>query len=260
MTLPMTRRKRYGWRPDVPDQRDLKMTMARAPKELKIDLTPQMPPVYDQGELGSCVGNAVAAAMEYDRIRQGAAWPIPETRTVPSRLMIYYEARRIEKSIAEDAGCEIRDGVKAAVKVGACYEDLWPYDVAKFADRPAQECYDAALRDRVKSYARVTRSQSQLEAVLASGSPIIIGISVYDSFESDAVARTGTVPMPKKKEAMLGGHAVLVVGYDRRKRRFIVRNSWGEGWGKKGYFTLPYDYVLDENLADDFWVAKTVTA
>ena len=84
------------------------------------------------------------------------------------------------------------------------------------------------------------------------------GISVYESFESSAVAKSGKVPMPKPKEKMLGGHAILAVGYDDTQRRFIIRNSWGPDWGVKGYFTLPYEYVLDSNLADDFWTIRTV--
>ena len=93
---------------------------------------------------------------------------------------------------------------------------------------------------------------------LASGYPFVFGFSVYASFESAAVATTGHAPMPKPKEALLGGHAVGAVGYDDAKQWFIARNSWGPKWGLAGYFTLPYEYLLDENLSDDFWTIRLV--
>jgi C1A family cysteine protease len=95
-----------------------------------------------------------------------------------------------------------------------------------------------------------------MKACLASGYPFIFGFTVYDSFESDAVAKTGIVPMPSKTELVLGGHAVMAVGYDDSKKWFIVRNSWGEDWGDKGYFYIPYDYLTNKNLASDFWTIK----
>ena len=104
----------------------------------------------------------------------------------------------------------------------------------------------------------MTQELSQLRGCLAAGFPFVFGFSVYEAFESDAVAKNGRVPMPKAKEKMLGGHAVLAVGYDHPKRRFIVRNSWGPTWGQQGYFTMPYEYLLDSNLSDDFWTIKLV--
>jgi len=88
---------------------------------------------------------------------------------------------------------------------------------------------------------------------LADGFPFEFGFSVYESFESDQVARTGLVPMPKRGESLLGGHAVVGVGYDQATERLIVRNSWGVGWGDKGYFYLPFAYASNRNLSDDFW-------
>ena len=86
----------------------------------------------------------------------------------------------------------------------------------------------------------------------------MFGFTVYESFESDAVAQTGNMPMPNSAEQVIGGHAVLAVGYDNEDRVFIVRNSWGEGWGDAGYFYMPYAYLLDDNLADDLWTIRVV--
>ena len=138
-------------------------------------------------------------------------------------------------------------------------ETAWPYDITKFATRPPKKCYDAALANQALGYQRLTPVLSQLKGCLASGYPFVFGFSVYESFESAAVAKSGVVPMPDgSREKMLGGHAVLAVGYDEGKQRFIVRNSWGAAWGIKGYCTFPYAYLLDTNLCDDFWTVRVV--
>jgi len=98
---------------------------------------------------------------------------------------------------------------------------------------------------------------STLKGCLASGYPFVFGFTVYQSFESAQVAKTGIVPMPAPHEAVVGGHAVLAVGYDDASQQFIVRNSWGDGWGIKGYFMMPYGYLTDTSLSDDFWTVQT---
>jgi C1A family cysteine protease len=153
----------------------------------------------------------------------------------------------------------IRDGIKSIARQGVASEVQWPYVPSKFATRPPKRCFDAALANQALSYQRLTPVLSQLKACLASGFPFIFGFSVYESFESAAVAASGTVPMPDaQRESQLGGHAVLAVGYDEPSQRFIVRNSWGAQWGDKGYFTFPYAYMLDTNLCDDFWTVRLV--
>jgi C1A family cysteine protease len=84
----------------------------------------------------------------------------------------------------------------------------------------------------------------------------VFGFSVYESFESATVAKSGVLNMPKPGERQVGGHAVCAVGYDDAAKRVLVRNSWGPAWGKKGYFTMPYDYVANRNLSDDFWTVR----
>jgi C1A family cysteine protease len=89
--------------------------------------------------------------------------------------------------------------------------------------------------------------------------PFAFGFTVYESFESDAVAQTGIVPMPSSNEEVLGGHAVLAVGYDDASTSFIVRNSWGPNWGQKGYYQMPYGYLTNTDLASDFWAIQVVS-
>jgi C1A family cysteine protease len=97
-----------------------------------------------------------------------------------------------------------------------------------------------------------------MKGCLASGYPFIFGFTVYESFESEEVARTGRAPMPGGVERAIGGHAVVAVGYEEAHQRFLVRNSWGDGWGMKGYFTIPYTYLLQPDLSRDFWTIRLV--
>lgn len=165
----------------------------------------------------------------------------------------------MEKTVDSDSGAQIRDGIKSVGKQGDCPEPLWPYVPTKFSVKPPAACYQNAIQHKAVSYQRVARNMNQIKGCLASGYPFVFGFSVYDSFMSAAVAKTGHVAMPKPSEKLEGGHAVLAVGYDDAKQWVIVRNSWGTGWGRKGYFTLPYAYLLDENLSDDFWTIRIVT-
>jgi C1A family cysteine protease len=169
-----------------------------------------------------------------------------------SRLFIYYNERLIEHSVHSDSGAMIRDGIKTLAKYGVCSETTWPYVVSRFAVKPGAPCYKEALTHTITSYHRIL-TLDEMRTCLAEGFPFVFGFTVYDSFESQQVAGTGVVNMPKKGETVVGGHAVLAVGYNDAKKRFVVRNSWGAGWGIKGYFTMPYAYLKDRNLSDDFW-------
>jgi C1A family cysteine protease len=247
---------RYGWLPDLPDERDhfyAAPVAATAVLPASADLRPQCPPVYDQGQLGSCTANAIAGAIQFDRLKQQLAQVF-----VPSRLFIYYNERATEHTVDSDSGAQIRDGIKSVAKLGDCPETEWPYTIARFKTKPSPECYADALRYRVVSYQRLTPVLSQLKGCLASGYPFVFGFTVYESFESPQVARTGHASLPGSSERAIGGHAVVGVGYQDAKQWFIVRNSWGGGWGLKGYFTLPYAYLTDENLASDFWTIRVV--
>jgi C1A family cysteine protease len=254
---------RYGWIPDLPDQRDFTYAvpahvMAAFPSS--VDLRDRCPTtVYDQGQLGSCTANAIAGALEFDMMRQALA------AFTPSRLFIYYNERVIEGTVGHDAGALIRDGIKSVARQGACQEGnpgdappAWPYDITKYTVRPAQPCYADAKKHKAISYLSLTQNLADLKGCLAEGFPFIFGFSVYESFESQEVANTGNVPMPGPEEQLMGGHAVLAVGHDDQEQVFIVRNSWGPGWGDAGYFYMPYAYLIDDNLADDFWTVRLV--
>jgi C1A family cysteine protease len=251
----------YGWQPDLPDYRDLRYAVHRmaveAPRALpeKVDLRgSSMPAPYDQGQLGSCTANAIAGAFEYEHIR------LKLGKLMPSRLFIYYGERAMEGSIKSDAGAEIRDGIKVVASKGTPDEKLWPYDIAKFAQKPPADAFKDALKHKAVAYFRVDHLKlEELLGCLAGGFPIVFGFTVYESFESEEVAKTGVLQMPKHGEHVQGGHAVLAVGYDQKTERVLVRNSWGSTWGQKGYFTMPYQYLTNGDLADDFWTIRVVS-
>ena len=246
----------YGWRPDIPDSRDQYFSaplrvLQTLPR--RADLREACPPVYDQGSLGSCTANALAAAHEFDQRRQALPRPF-----APSRLFIYYNERVIEKTVPYDAGARLRDGFKTIARNGVCPESEWPYDIAAFSRKPTAACYKAALRHQALSYQRLQQTPAQLKGCIADGYPFAFGFAVHESFESDEVARTGVVPLPAKGEAVLGGHAVLAVGYEDASQAFIIRNSWGTQWGESGYGYMPYSYLTDNDLSADFWTLRLV--
>lgn len=246
---------RYGWTPDLPDQRDF-LYSAPAPFQKNLpplaDLTPQCPPVYDQGQLGSCTANAIAAAIEFDQRKE------EKPEFTPSRLFIYYNERVIEGTADSDSGAQIRDGIKSVASQGACHEKLWPYVENEFTQQPPKGCYTDGLAHKTVLYQRISQSLGTMRGCLASGYPFVFGFTVYDSFEGDQTAATGIVAMPQPDEAVVGGHAVLAVGYDDKASQFIVRNSWGADWGLKGYFRIPYAYLTQASLSSDFWTIRTV--
>ena len=251
----MKRARPYGTHPDVPDHRD---HAYQAPRHVRrslpraVDLRPLCPPVEDQRPLNACSAHAIGAAIWFDEMRQGHEAP------APSRLFLYWVERAKEHTVGTNAPVSLRDGYKAAAKNGVCRESLWPWRPERFARKPTAACFREATRRRAVSYHRVPRDISHLRGCLAEGFPFTFGISVHESFESREVRETGRAPMPKRGEKTLGGHAVLAVGYDERRRRFLIRNSWGRRWGDAGYFTLPFDYLLHESLSWDFWTVRRV--
>jgi len=199
--------------------------------------------------------NAIAGAVQFDEIRSGIAptW-------TPSRLFIYYNERALEGTVSADSGAQIRDGIKVIAKLGVCPESDWPYDITKFAEKPPATAYSDADHDRIGAYQRLNQSLAQFKACVASGFMFVFGFTVFSSFETPEVNGTGVIPLPQPSETSIGGHAVGCVGYDDAKAAFIIRNSWGAGWGVAGYGFMPYAYMLDPGLAADFWTVQAAPA
>lgn len=207
-----------------------------------VDLRFKMPPIFDQGELGSCTANAICALVGY--LDHGF---------IGSRLFLYYNERKIENDINTDSGAYASDGINSLLTYGICSEQKWPYDITKFAVEPPLYCYQDALLHKALQVKNIRNSLSMIKSTLYSNIPFVCGISIYESFESDEVTETGIVPMPSLDENLLGYHEICICGYDDKKRVWIGRNSWGGNWGDNGYFYLPYPYLLNSNLTYDLW-------
>jgi C1A family cysteine protease len=213
-----------------------------------IDLSSECTDIVDQGQSSSCTSNATISGLyEFLRLQK----KIVDTDRF-SRLFHYFCERAYEGTEDKDEGATIRDAMKALAQRGVCYEKTWPFIIKLFAKKPSVESYNEALDHKVSSYSRLN-NLTNLKQCLASKNVAVIGIKIYESFESTAVSKTGVIPMPKDTENLLGGHAVCTVGYNDKTSMLKVRNSWGKNWGDKGYFYIPYD-VFDE-IAMDMWTA-----
>lgn len=246
---PVSHVRGYGWLRSPEDRRDKVANPAGL--FIKDEVDPRkgvkMPGIYDQGNLGSCTSNAVGAALQFDRNLDLA----PDHYRRPSRLDIYYGERMLEGSPAnEDTGAYGRDAFKFASQTGYLMERAWPYDINTFAGPPPE---GKTRHKLTKPYAVVPRDVDQIKAVLSNHQTMAFGFTVYDSFESMKVAVSGVVPMPGTGERIVGGHEVLAVGYlADHPDHVLCRNSWGTSWGMSGYFLMPWKYLMDSDLSDDF--------
>ena len=237
-----------GWLPDRPDHRDVWALDKGEDLPDRVDL-PRMVRVENQGALGSCVANAVTSAMEYVYAEYGEHVEL-------SRLALYYRARMFDGWEAADNGTYVRQAIKAAAMYGVPREESWPYQVSMFAVDP-RSCDLEARKRRIVSYVHV-QGLNGLRSMLAQGAPVVFGFSVPQSMTDHAGAsETGIVPLPRKQERIVGGHAVLAMGYDDEREMVRFCNSWGLGWGDEGYGWIPYDY-FDLGLASDLWSIKEV--
>jgi len=245
----MIMHKIYGWIPDIPDQRDYLYSeikpKIRLPKQM--DISRFCSSVENQGTLGSCTACSLAGNLEFLDNKPDRKY------TDVSKLFIYYNERALRGREDYDSGASLRDGIKTLKKTGYCWEALWPYDILRFDVKPTANCYLQASGQRIESYHRIY-TLGEMLTCLAEGYPFVFGFAVYESFQSKRAEKTGRAVMPKEGERMIGGHAVLAVGYNQKEKCFLVRNSWGTSWGKQGYFTMPYEYL--ETLAADFWTIR----
>jgi C1A family cysteine protease len=204
-------------------------------------------PIYDQGALGSCTGFAIAKGLRefIQRTNHEAQVPL-------SAMFLYYEERVLQDTVNEDSGATMTAGLQVLQDTGVAPDSAWPYNIPQFKVKPSQAAYDAAGANKVH-HATQVKGLDDVKTVVAKGGAVAIGFQVYQSFMK--IGADGVMPMPKPTERVVGGHAVLVVGYDDAKKAVLVRNSWGTKWGQEGYFWMPYAFIGDENQADDFWTA-----
>lgn len=279
----MELRYKLGWLPDVPDKRDIPFTAVfRVPRKLpaRADLREGCSPVEDQENLGSCTAQALVGALEFLELRallspsdeskianppsplKTARGHLAQSADVAkskisrfrdlSRLFVYYNERAVIGTVQEDSGAMLRTGIKTLKAQGVCREALWPYAIRRFAARPSEACYAEAADHQVTAYQRLN-TLNEMKACLAMNLPFVFGFAVYEHVMSADVARTGQIRLPGKSERMLGGHAVMAVGYHDRTRMILFRNSWGAAWGQAGYGQMPYAYLESRELSDDFW-------
>jgi len=252
---------KYHWKASPPNlQFPIYNQVAPSITPTIVDLRPYASPIDDQGNLGSCTGNAIAGAIDLVDYENKKSERV-------SRLFIYYQERVIEGDITKDNGAYIHDGITACSQTGAPLESLWPYTVSKFAVQPNQTAYTDAAKRKVTGYSKCNNFAA-VKTALANKAPVVIGFYVYSSFESGTWWQprgTGLMPYPNTRtEQLLGGHAVCIVGYNDNltgpagKGYFIVRNSWGTSWGQQGYFYMPYSVIQNTSMSSDFWAITSV--
>lgn len=281
-----------GWLPDYPSLRDYtpeqdtvtnklkllgqkdsvkallgKVKVAAVPPSLpaSIDLRPWCSPIEDQRDLGSCTANAGVALVEYYERRAFG-------RHIDASRLFLYKTTRNLLNWTGDTGAFLRTTMEAMVLFGVPPEQYWPYTTATpdFDREPTAFCYAFGQSYQAINYYRLdppgtTRPTllARIKANLAAGLPSMFGFTVYQSITQ--ASTTGKIPYPAKGEKVVGGHAIVAVGFDDAMKikntnpgavettgALLIRNSWGTRWGAAGYGWLPYDYVLNA-LAIDWW-------
>ena len=202
-----------------------------------VDLRPKCPPVYVQA-ISDCTANAGVAA----RIM------LSDLKVNLSRLHQYYDERMIEGDVSSDDGAQMRDIGKALLNYGVCEESYFPYVVSNYANAPSPEAVANAEKYKISGYYALTTLEQIRQTIFQSQKPVLAGIEVYENFRN--IPANGMMPMPSGQ--LLGYHAILICGYSDEGKYLICRNSWGSGFGLKGYFLMPFDYV-NEGHASDFW-------
>lgn len=221
----------------------------------RVDLRKYMTAVEEQVG-NSCVANAFVGAYEYLAKRS-----LGDSADV-SRLFVYYNARKQTGCQNEDNGTQMYCAIQSLIDYGACSEDYWPNDESLLCEQPDDGSYEQASNFTITDSEFIDTNLDLWRHTLAEGFPIAFALNTFQSFD-DATHNKGRVPMPKESDNVRethGWHAMLCVGYSDKDRMFIVRNSWGSGWGDRGYCYIPYDYVLHKDYnAHDSWIIKSVS-
>lgn len=246
--------KGLGWRPQIPDHRDLKYGSV-----LAVTATPLPPSTnnralidwnYDQGKYNSCTGYSAASFVRF-LLKKDKGIEFD-----PSKTFIYTNERIIEGDQNTDDGAYIRTAMQVLTTDGACSESDWPFADSTFFTKPSDKAYADAKQDVIKVYMAVENNLTIMKQCLAEGYPFLFGMEVFASMMTIWVAHDGIVPMPSPNEKVEGGHAVLAIDYDDSKQTITVLNSWGKDWGDRGFFHLPYAFFTD-GLVDDCWTARS---
>lgn len=248
-----------GWSPDLPDFRDYHPLHSKVEPVMSrvnilsalpplVDLREWCPPIEDQGQIGSCTAQAGVALFEYFQNR------VYGTHTDMSRLFVYKTTRNLLRWTG-DTGAFLRTTMGAMRLFGAPPESFWPYDTSRFDEEPPPWLYSMAKEYQAVNYVRLDTVKGQelidrLKSYAWAGFATMFGFTVYNSIYR--VGGDGMIPIPTAQDYVVGGHAVVIVGYSDNRQAFLIRNSWGRGWGADGYGWMPYEYIL-KGLASDFW-------
>jgi C1A family cysteine protease len=258
--------RQYVLARDKPDARDSiyspKKHELRRKLPTHVDLRSRCPRVQDQGSPGTCTAHAVAAALAFEQRAHRVK------AITPSRLFIFYNERALTGQTSVTCVVRLRDALRAVSKSGVCPEEMWPYheDLRVLRLRPPKDAFKTAQTYKIAEYHRIPIGHLKhqtflrhLKHCLAGGHPFVFGFTLYESFETETVKKSGIMPIPDRKhEKLIGGHAVMAVGYDDRKKAVLVRNSWGTDWGIKGHFWMPYELITDPTYTHDFWTVRGV--
>lgn len=244
---------KLNYEPSPPDARDylINIDLAKISAAPQVDLSDNCTSVKNQGQIGACTAFTGVGAMEYIQKKYNA-----KSGDIYSERFLYYTTRvNVEgKPATSDTGAYIRDVIKSVVRYGVCKESTFPYN-GDYKMAPPSSAYAEATKFQVLRYGRFSDGTNsidrqtyikQIKANLEFGFPVMVGFTVYSSINS--VGADGVVPMPGG--TVVGGHAVLLVGYDDSKQLFKFKNSWGSTWGDNGYGYLPYQYYFSGNMQD----------
>ncbi len=204
-----------------------------------VDLRGNFPEVYDQGKIGSCTANSLCSIFEYDNINFRG-----------SRLFLYYNERLLINETHIDNGAFLKDGIECLKTFGICKEIEFPYIIDNIYTKPPDNCYTNAKQNYLIDAIQIDKTM--IKYWLNKNEPISAAILIFSNFMSYETANTGIVNMPTNTDVIIGGHAIIICGYDDKKQMFILRNSWGSYWGDKGYFYIPYEYI--DIYSGDYWI------